>query len=63
MFDIGITADIHTEDFRDAASSMTAHKNAVRVMKCLALVALECYLDTDVMRRVKNEFKEKAQLE
>ena len=57
MFDIGVKSDIHTESFRDAASTDIAHENALRVMKALAMTGIECILDNELLCRVRKEFE------
>jgi hypothetical protein len=57
VFDIGGTADIHTEAFREGAKGIEAHERTLRCGKSLAMTAIEICFDRELFARVVAEFK------
>ncbi|KAJ3379020.1 Tetratricopeptide repeat protein 25 [Entophlyctis sp. JEL0112] len=57
VFDIECTKfDIHTNEFREAASTEKAHSATLRAAKCLSLTAFDFISDIDFREEVKAEF-------
>ncbi|KAF9548687.1 hypothetical protein EC957_005926 [Mortierella hygrophila] len=48
---------LHTVEFAAAAATPVAHTATLRASKALAMTGVECILDPDFLRRVKQEFE------
>ncbi|KAI9336064.1 hypothetical protein BDR26DRAFT_865059 [Obelidium mucronatum] len=58
VFDIECTTfDIHTNEFREGASTETAHKATLRAGKCLCLTAVDVIVNPEFRKQVREEFE------
>lgn len=48
---------LHTVEFAAAAATPVAHTATLRASKALAMTGVECILDPEFLRRVKQEFE------
>jgi len=51
------TMGLHTTAFAAAAAKPLAHTATLRASKCLAMTGLECILDAELLKKVKDEFE------
>ncbi|KAF9392979.1 hypothetical protein CPB97_006083 [Podila verticillata] len=51
------TMGLHTTAFATAAATPLAHTATLRASKCLAMTGLECILDAELLKKVKDEYE------